>query len=82
MPILEELSPTLTIVGVIITIVLTIIIYFQQVIDAQKRELSIINERTTRLELESEYRQEISDLRREIHELNRELSYLQKRGDV
>lgn len=93
MTILDELGPTLTAVGAIITVVLAIIFFFQQEINAQKRdvqqflevqnnELSKIKGRTARLELENEYIKEISDLRRKIDELNRELSNLQKRGGI
>jgi len=81
MPILEELNPTLTAVSLIVAIVLTIIGYFQTVIDAQRKELSVTNERLMKLELEIGYKKELNDLRKEINELNRNLSGLQKRPD-
>lgn len=82
MTILEELSPTLTAVGVIITALLAVFVYFKQLMDIQEKELKHINERLTRLELESEYRKELDGLRSDIDELNRKLSDTQKGNDA
>ncbi len=81
MSILEELSPTIGAVGLIITAILAIIFYFQTTIDAQRKELSNITERLTKLELKNEYEKELKDLREGINELNGRLSDLQRKGN-
>lgn len=87
MPLLEDLlSPASVTLGIILSLILALFIYFRQAIDALKdilnKELSIISERLIRLELEIGYRKELIDLREDNNELRRKLSELQKRKNV
>jgi|GEM_PF-5043692 len=79
MPLIEELlNPISVTVGLILSLILALFIYFRQAMDSLNKDLSIISERLARLELEIGYRKELNDLRKDYDELHRKLSNIQK----
>lgn len=78
----DLLSPSSLIVGILISLIPALFMYFRQAIDSLKDTLNkdsiVVNERLIRLELEIGYREELNKLKEDNNELSRRLSGIQK----